>query len=43
MDTGNHTIELIHQDIVKNQLQVTALIQVNIILNTNFFIIISIT
>ncbi|XP_031774641.1 vesicle transport protein SEC20 isoform X2 [Apis florea] len=27
MDTGNHTIELIHQDIVKNQLQVTALIQ----------------
>ncbi|KAG6797200.1 vesicle transport protein SEC20 isoform X1 [Apis mellifera caucasica] len=27
MDTGNHAIEFIHQDIVKNQLQVTALIQ----------------
>ncbi|OAD59020.1 Vesicle transport protein SEC20 [Eufriesea mexicana] len=27
MDTGQHAIDLIHQDIVKNHLQVTALIQ----------------
>lgn len=40
MDTGHHAIELIHQDIVKNHLQVTALIQVNIIQNKSFFIVI---
>lgn len=43
MDSENYTVELIRHDIVKNHLQVNALIQVNIYIYICIYVNISVT